>query len=335
MSAWISALIAITIILLGAVAFGWLDLFHLVIGLPPLLVGALFVRLLRKRMDAGPEDDKEPDGSELGRKVFIGVLQGVASLILLWVAFYLASDTQIEGVFYGPACRLTLVKIEASEAVGAYGLIVQSVEERLRHRTSTDCRQRLIEKKLGALLKWAGQLQEPERKSKLDQAQREAEQNQRPDLAEVAKNKLEVEALRQEVNKLNEELKRKEEMLEVFRWTERGLTATLSNILFETGRAELTAAARQKIEQIANILNRSAAGKQILIEGHTDATGSAEENQKLSEERAARVREALAAAGVGLDRTTSRGFGRDQPIACNHIPEGREKNRRVEIVIRS
>jgi len=331
MSAWI----AIAFILIGAVAFGWLDLFHFVIGAPLLLMVAALVRFLRRRMDSGPEDDEEPGGGELGRKVFIGVLQGVASLILLWVAFSLTLNTPIGVILSGPNCRLTLVKVEASEAVGAYGLIVQTVEERLRHRISTACRRQLVEKKLGALLKWAGQLQEPERTARLEQAQREAEQNQRPDLAEVAKNKREVEALRQEVNKLNEELQRKEELLEVFRWTERGLTATLSNILFETGRAELTGAARQKIEQIANVLNRSAAGKQILIEGHTDATGSAEENQKLSEERAARVREALAAVGVGLDRTTSRGFGRDQPIACNHIPEGREKNRRVEIVIRS
>jgi len=71
----------------------------------------------------------------------------------------------------------------------------------------------------------------------------------------------------------------------------------------------------------------------LRVEGHTDATGSDEYNQQLSERRAASVRDFLAQQGVGMNRMVAVGYGASRPVADNQTREGRAKNRRVEIVI--
>jgi len=71
----------------------------------------------------------------------------------------------------------------------------------------------------------------------------------------------------------------------------------------------------------------------LNIEGHTDATGSAEINQKLSAARAQAVLTFLKEMGVPEARMTAKGFGPDQPIAPNDTAEGRARNRRVEIIL--
>jgi outer membrane protein OmpA-like peptidoglycan-associated protein len=71
----------------------------------------------------------------------------------------------------------------------------------------------------------------------------------------------------------------------------------------------------------------------LRIEGHTDATGSDEYNQRLSERRASAVRDFLAAQGVDMNRMVAVGYGEYRPVADNDTREGRQKNRRVEIVI--
>jgi len=71
----------------------------------------------------------------------------------------------------------------------------------------------------------------------------------------------------------------------------------------------------------------------LRVEGHTDSTGSADYNQRLSERRAASVRDFLAQHGVAMDRLVAVGYGMDRPVATPETKEGRAKNRRVEIVI--
>lgn len=71
----------------------------------------------------------------------------------------------------------------------------------------------------------------------------------------------------------------------------------------------------------------------LLIEGHTDNVGNAESNQALSERRAAAVRNFLIDTyGIDASRLTSKGFGANNPVASNDTPEGRQQNRRVELV---
>ncbi|MDQ3698753.1 MAG: OmpA family protein [Gemmatimonadota bacterium] len=114
--------------------------------------------------------------------------------------------------------------------------------------------------------------------------------------------------------------------------TSRGLVISLSDILFDVDRATLKAGAEANVRRIAAVLQQYPE-HQIVVEGHTDATGSAEYNQTLSERRAAAVREALVAGGVDAGRITSRGFGKGQPVATNDTPAGRQQNRRVEVVV--
>ena len=114
--------------------------------------------------------------------------------------------------------------------------------------------------------------------------------------------------------------------------TTRGLVISLSDVLFDVNRATLRSGAEQNVRRIAEIL-RQYPDNQISVEGHTDATGSDAYNRKLSEDRAASVRAALVAGGVDASRVTSRGFGKAQPVATNATAEGRQRNRRVEVVV--
>ena len=116
------------------------------------------------------------------------------------------------------------------------------------------------------------------------------------------------------------------------RETSRGIVISLSDILFDVNKATLKAGAAQNVGRIATILAQYP-DKQISVEGHTDATGSDAYNQKLSEDRAASVREALVAGGVDASKITSRGLGKTQPVATNATAEGRQQNRRVEIIV--
>lgn len=114
--------------------------------------------------------------------------------------------------------------------------------------------------------------------------------------------------------------------------TSRGLVISLSDVLFDVNRATLRSGGEQNMRRIAEIL-RQYPNNQISVEGHTDATGSDAYNQKLSEDRAASVRTALVSGGVDASRVTSRGFGKTQPVATNATAEGRQRNRRVEVVV--
>ena len=90
--------------------------------------------------------------------------------------------------------------------------------------------------------------------------------------------------------------------------------------------------AREVLSKVCGILS-VAGGYNLSIEGHTDSTGSDEYNQKLSERRAQSVHDYLGGCGMTTTAMASKGFGETQPMADNNTNEGRQKNRRVEIVI--
>lgn len=89
---------------------------------------------------------------------------------------------------------------------------------------------------------------------------------------------------------------------------------------------------RATLDSVANSLNQYP-NSLIDVYGHTDSTGSADYNQRLSEQRAKSVSDYLTSRGVSAARIRWQGFGESQPIASNDTPEGRAKNRRVEIKI--
>ena len=114
----------------------------------------------------------------------------------------------------------------------------------------------------------------------------------------------------------------------------RGLIVNLSDVLFDFNQSTLKPGAKEKLAKLAGILLAYPGAYRIEIEGHTDAVGSDEYNLKLSEARASSVRDYITQAGIASDRVTAaRGLGKSRPVATNDTPEGRQMNRRVEIVI--
>jgi len=112
----------------------------------------------------------------------------------------------------------------------------------------------------------------------------------------------------------------------------RGLIVNMSDVLFDTGSATLKPGAREKLAKISGIV-LAHPGLTLQIEGHTDSVGSDDFNQQLSERRADSVRDFLASQGVGASSMTAKGFGKTQPVASNDNAEGRQRNRRVELVV--
>jgi outer membrane protein OmpA-like peptidoglycan-associated protein len=110
-----------------------------------------------------------------------------------------------------------------------------------------------------------------------------------------------------------------------------------SDFLFDFDRAELRSEAAPALAELAQHI--VAANKAVMIEGHTDAIGTESYNQTLSERRAVAVRIALASRGLPAARLNVRGFGKSRPVAANQRPDGsddpdgRQHNRRVEVVI--
>lgn len=104
-------------------------------------------------------------------------------------------------------------------------------------------------------------------------------------------------------------------------------------VQFRTGSAEIDPRSTELLDQIAQALNASPQVTRVRIEGHTDNVGGQGVNQRLSDERARAVRQALIDRGVDGGRLEPKGFGEDQPAAPNRTRAGRAKNRRVEFII--
>lgn len=114
--------------------------------------------------------------------------------------------------------------------------------------------------------------------------------------------------------------------------TDRGMVITLGDVLFSVNKSDLSPGGMRNVQKLASFLNKYPERK-VLIEGHTDSTGSDSLNQALSERRAEAVRAALVGTGISADRVTTRGYGKAYPVATNNTAAGRQLNRRVEIIL--
>jgi len=114
--------------------------------------------------------------------------------------------------------------------------------------------------------------------------------------------------------------------------TERGLVITLGDVLFSTNKAQLESGGMRNVRKLADFLKQYPQHK-VLIEGYTDSTGSNSLNQELSDRRAYAVRTALVEMGISSDRVTTRGYGKEFPVASNDTAASRQLNRRVEIIL--
>jgi outer membrane protein OmpA-like peptidoglycan-associated protein len=106
----------------------------------------------------------------------------------------------------------------------------------------------------------------------------------------------------------------------------------MSDVLFDFNKSSLRQAAREKLAKISGII-LSHPGLLLEVDGYTDSIGTDEYNMKLSEQRAGGVRSYLIGEGISPDTISARGFGKDNPVASNETAAGRQKNRRVEMVV--
>jgi len=114
--------------------------------------------------------------------------------------------------------------------------------------------------------------------------------------------------------------------------TPRGLVVTMTDVLFDTGKYDLRPEARERLARLSGIV-LAHPGLNLEVEGHTDSTGGDELNQKLSEQRAGTTREYLIQQGLSNSSVTAKGFGKTMPVADNSTAQGRQQNRRVELII--
>ena len=105
-----------------------------------------------------------------------------------------------------------------------------------------------------------------------------------------------------------------------------------SDLLFDTGSSQVKTKAGDQLVQLGNVLAKYKADR-IRVEGFTDSTGSAAFNDKLSRQRADAVREVLLSEGVKPDQILVFGYGESRPVASNSTPQGRQLNRRVDLII--
>lgn len=113
----------------------------------------------------------------------------------------------------------------------------------------------------------------------------------------------------------------------------RGIVLTLpGSVYFDTGRADVKKGAAERVARIGEAL-AGAPERKLIVEGHTDSTGSVATNEKLSALRAEAVKAILVAHGVSPDRIETHGYAATKPVASNATPAGRSENRRVELVV--
>jgi outer membrane protein OmpA-like peptidoglycan-associated protein len=175
--------------------------------------------------------------------------------------------------------------------------------------------------------------------SRMAAAGAEADRLKRENDAQRAASQTELDSAARQTAKLEaQKVELREMLLKQFnailqtRDTARGLIVNMSDVLFDTGKYSLRPLAREKLAKVAGIVSGHP-GLKLDVEGHTDSVGGDAYNQQLSEQRGAAVRDYLMQQGMALSSVTTKGFGKTQPVASNDTAQGRQENRRVEIVI--
>lgn len=167
------------------------------------------------------------------------------------------------------------------------------------------------------------------REAELKQREAELQQQLEAEKKALAEERAKAEARQQEaMNKLNE---LQSKLIQVSK-DARGIILSMSDILFDVNKATLKQDLKTSLAKVAGILSVYQQFN-VSIEGNTDNTGSEEHNMKLSQQRADNVMNFLVEQGIDAGRLTAKGLGMTMPIADNSTKEGRQKNRRVDLVI--
>lgn len=193
-----------------------------------------------------------------------------------------------------------------------------------------EARRRLAESRAEAAAKDLERLQLQSREQEVRAALRKAREAE----ARAERLRSEAEAERRRARSKQAELDELQKQLAELkpRVTDRGLVLTLGEVLFDFDSARLKPYALRIMDRLGAFLSEHE-GYVLTVEGHTDSTGSADYNLRLSRERAQSVADALINREVSPERIATRGYGESRPIASNETEAGRRQNRRVEVVI--
>jgi outer membrane protein OmpA-like peptidoglycan-associated protein len=153
-------------------------------------------------------------------------------------------------------------------------------------------------------------------------------------LSQVEKEKMdaEVQARKAEKEKAENELFIRELSRLAARQTDRGVTVTLGDVLFATGRSTLSLQADDNIDKLVEFMSKYSYVN-VLVEGYTDSVGKEDMNLALSLKRADAIKERLVDKEINPQRITTKGYGEQYATADNNTIDGRKQNRRVEILL--
>ncbi len=202
-----------------------------------------------------------------------------------------------------------------------------------------EAEQRRLEAELTAARAAAAKAQAEAARAEAEAAQSKAlleQQLAREEASRALQAAEEAERLRQQA--IAEKAQLRARLLEQFsriletRDTERGLVVNMGDVLFDTGRHQLRQEAREKLARLSGIV-LAYPGLVLEAEGHTDSVGADDYNHALSERRAQSVRDYLLEQGLSEDGVAARGLGETAPIASNDTAQGRQANRRVELIV--
>jgi outer membrane protein OmpA-like peptidoglycan-associated protein len=169
-------------------------------------------------------------------------------------------------------------------------------------------------------------------KAEADAAAVRAQAEQDALKAKEAAANADAERARQQANALRAQLLEQFNRILETRDTPRGLVVNMGDVLFDFGKYDLRSEAREKLARLSGIV-LGHPGLNLAVEGYTDNVGTDEINMTLSQKRAETVRSYLLEQGLADANVTAQGFGKSSPVADNSTPAGRQKNRRVEIVV--
>jgi len=193
--------------------------------------------------------------------------------------------------------------------------------------------ERMKQEALAAAQEAAHQREEAERAK---QAAIDQQQALAADAAQARADAQKAESLRQQAEREKQDLRARllQQLNSILatRDSARGLIANMSDVLFRSGSYELAPGARERLAKVSGII-LAYPSLHVSIEGHTDSVGGDEYNQNLSEQRAQAVRDYFVQQGISGSTIETHGYGKPAPIASNDSPEGRQQNRRVELVL--
>ena len=193
--------------------------------------------------------------------------------------------------------------------------------------------ERMKQEALAAAQEAARQKEEAERAK---QAAIDQQQALAADAAQARADAQKAESLREQAEREKQDLRARllQQLNSILatRDSARGLIANMSDVLFRSGSFELAPGARERLAKVSGII-LAYPSLHVSIEGHTDSVGGDEYNQNLSEQRAQAVRDYFVQQGISSSTIETHGYGKTAPIASNDTADGRQQNRRVELVL--